>query len=241
MKRRIGKAAGTFLLAGTCSLAMAADKLDYDVQEHWQPEVGEMQSPIAIDSKSAINGRDADADVRLQLHYRETAAQLVNTGHGMRVNFAAGQWVLIRGRRFELLQMHFHAPGEHTVDDFRSPVEAHLVHRASNGRLAVVAVQYRSGTSNGAVSTLLETYARAGAGESLTVNVADLLSSSEDYYHYLGSLTTPPLSQNVEWYVLARPLLVSPQQITALQGIHSGNSRKTQPLHGRAVLRVMPR
>lgn len=200
-----------------------------------------MQSPIAIDSTSALRDLDGDPDQRLRPLHSRLVAQPVDTGHGLQANFSSGNWVTLRGRRFELQQVHFHTPAEHTIDGVRHPVEAHFVYRAANGRLAVLAAQYRSGEANVELARLLQAFAQRDHPPAVALAVDALLGPTGDYYHYLGSLTTPPLSQNVEWYVMAQPLTAAPGQIAALERSHGGNNRLVQPLNGRPVLRVTTR
>ena len=61
--------------------------------------------------------------------------------------------------------------------------------------------------------------------------------SVKTYYHYLGSLTTPPLTENVEWYVLDEPVELSADDITAFRMRYSHNARVVQQLNGRPLLR----
>ncbi|MFZ2683138.1 MAG: carbonic anhydrase family protein, partial [Trichococcus flocculiformis] len=61
--------------------------------------------------------------------------------------------------------------------------------------------------------------------------------ANKSYYHYLGSLTTPPLTENVEWYVMANPVEVSAEQIAAFKEYYEGNNREVQPLDERSVLK----
>ena len=68
------------------------------------------------------------------------------------------------------------------------------------------------------------------------LDIAPLMPADKSYFHYLGSLTTPPLTQNVEWYVLSHALTISPEQLAALQRRHARNNRDLQPSNGREVL-----
>jgi carbonic anhydrase len=54
-------------------------------------------------------------------------------------------------------------------------------------------------------------------------------------YHYVGSLTTPPCSENVQWLVLRDMVSLTPEQITAFSSKIGPNNRPTQPLNERSV------
>ena len=66
---------------------------------------------------------------------------------------------------------------------------------------------------------------------------AERLPKGKAYYHYLGSLTTPPLTENVEWYVLQEPVSLAPSQIDQFRARYAHNNRKLQELNGRAPIR----
>lgn len=226
----------SLLILTTCLASASASEFSYDEQAAWQPVTGQMQSPVAIDSSKALASGKLDGDNRLVLRHRPGQVTLRDTGHAWQLDFAPGNWAMLRGRRFELLQMHFHTPAEHTIDNRTYALEGHLVYRALDGRLAVLAVMFEEGAANPGLARLLERYARVGSGTSLRFYVAPLLPATRDYFHYLGSLTTPPLAENVEWYVLSQPVFLSAAQREAIRKIHDGNRRQVQPLNGRPVL-----
>lgn len=54
-------------------------------------------------------------------------------------------------------------------------------------------------------------------------------------YHYDGSLTTPPCSEGVSWYVRKTPTQFSKEQIAAFTAICDHNNRPVQVLNGRTL------
>ncbi|HZI52677.1 MAG TPA: carbonic anhydrase family protein, partial [Chitinophagaceae bacterium] len=52
-------------------------------------------------------------------------------------------------------------------------------------------------------------------------------------WHYVGSLTTPPCTENVQWLVLRNPISMSKEQIAAFSSRMKNNNRPTQPLNER--------
>ncbi|WP_235025241.1 carbonic anhydrase family protein [Caballeronia terrestris] len=143
----------------------------------------------------------------------------------------------MRGRHFALVQTHFHAPAEHGIDGKRYPLEGHFVFRAPDGRLAVVAVLYRENAGNKQFAAIVKAARRDHAVALPVFDAAALMPHDIDhYYHYLGSLTTPPLSENVEWYVLADPVDLSRDDIAEFTRLYAHNARQPQPLNGRPLL-----
>jgi len=211
---------------------------DYDHQDAWHIESGTSQSPIDIRSAEAVSAVHwKDESGRIVVHVTQTDAAVIDNGHTIEV-LPQQASATIRGRRFTMLQAHFHAPAEHTIDGARYPVEGHFVFRAQDGRLAVVAVVYRQGDANSQFGQIVSAARRGVQTPLLGLDLTKLLPADTDsYYHYLGSLTTPPLSENVEWYVLTEPMTLSAADIAAFTQRYASNARRTQPLNGRPVIR----
>jgi len=218
--------------------ASPADHFDYQHQSEWHAVHDAFQSPIDIRTADAV-AVDEDEPDAVQPHYGTLAGMAIDTGHALQVNVPGGD-AKIRGRRFMLRQFHFHAHSEHTVDGKSFPAEVHLVHVAKDGRVAVIGVMLEEGTANPALGAVIKAARKGEAHEVPALRPADLLPQSDAYYHYLGSLTTPPLTENVEWYVLKHPITASAEQLDALRGFYAENFRKRQPLEGRVVMQFDP-
>ena len=193
-----------------------------------------MQSPINIETSKA---ETMSQDGAITLNYLQDAIDVVDNGHSIEIE--DGGQALIAGRSFELTQFHLHSPSEHTLDGEHFPIELHFVHKAQDGRLAVIAVFFKEGTANAAFEAILDDV-KANEGTAvasgLSLNVSER-PANKSYYHYLGSLTTPPLTENVEWYVMANPVEVSAEQIAAFNEYYEGNNREVQPLGERSALK----
>lgn len=230
------------LAAFTLSAAMAAEKnegahFDYDHQATWNEVHGDRQSPIALDTGTAVPDLDDDDDDSIKVSTMVSDAVVVDNTHTIQVNVLPGNFSTIRGRRFQLLQFHFHTPGEHTLNGEHYPLEGHFVYRAKNGRLAVIGVLFQEGAPNAAFDTVLQRIVRKGVATPMReFDLSKLLPADMSYFHYLGSLTTPPLTQNVEWHVLSQALTLSPAQIENFRRYYTRNNRDLQPLNNREVL-----
>ena len=199
---------------------------------------GRSQSPIDI-------GSVQDSGLPpIAFDYRKATVDDVNNGHTVQFALANGSAITVAGRRFELLQAHFHEPSEHTVGGKSYPAELHFVHRDANGALAVVGVLIAEGEPNPVLSTLwAHLPATAGekilGGNSSAFDPAGLLPKERRYYSYSGSLTTPPCTEGVTWLLMQQPITASKAQIRQfgeLFAMHPTN-RPVQPLNGRVVAR----
>ena len=204
---------------------------------------GTGQSPLSLDGAA----EEAEASAPLAFRYSPSACRALSTSHGVQLQFASVMQQAILGDRgeAELTQFHFHSPSEHSFGGERQAMEAHLVHRVAGGGLAVVATLLRATSgapSNAALALALRSADGRDAAVGALVNPGQLLPpvGHRSHFRYAGSLTTPPCSEGVDWFVMATPLAVPAAQVLAFQlsvGRHSLalNARATQPLNGRSV------
>ncbi len=193
---------------------------------------GERQSPIDI-----RGGVKVDLDP-IQFDYRPTGFRVIDNGHTVQVNLGSGNSIEILGRRYELLQFHFHRPSEERIDGRQFDMVAHLVHKDAEGRLAVVAVLLDRGSGHPLVQTVwnnlpLEKGDEVAASVALDLN--NLLPQDRRYYTYMGSLTTPPCSEGVLWMVLRQPVPISPEQVGIFSRLYPMNARPIQSAAGRLI------
>jgi carbonic anhydrase len=236
----------SFLLAAllvTGILTHAADKNSHSGHwsysgklspEHWGSLSGEFSLCSSGRHQSPVDLGEAikPTAVAISFHYKETPLQIVNNGHTIQINYAPGSYAEFGGKRYELAQFHFHSPSEHTVAGEHYEMEAHLVHRDAQGALAVVGVLLKSGNENAGLKAAWKNLPRTTgerAVEGMAVDASTLLPVGREYYSYSGSLTTPPCSEGVSWYVMAEPVEVSVGQIDAFHAIVEPNARPVQP------------
>lgn len=193
---------------------------------------GKRQSPIDI-----RDGIRVDLEP-IQFDYRPAHFRVVDNGHTVQVTLPGGSISLL-GKSYQLIQFHFHRPSEEVVNGKAYDMVAHLVHRADDGKLAVVAVPLERGTENPFIQTVwnnlpLEKNMEV-APPSLTLDPSQLLPENRDYYTYMGSLTTPPCTEDVLWLVLKQPRQISPEQLAIFARLYKNNARPVQPGSGRLI------
>jgi carbonic anhydrase len=196
--------------------------------------VGKTQSPIDI------KGAEKTDLPALNFSYRAAPLSIIDNGHTIQVNYAPGSTLTVGEKLYTLKQFHFHHPSEEQVNGKDFPLVAHLVHADAEGHLAVVAVLFELGNANPLIDTLWKNIPAVKEKPqdiaSISIQAQDLLPTERSYFTYAGSLTTPPCSEGVSWYVLNAHTTISPQQLAAFAKIYRMNARPIQPTNGREIL-----
>lgn len=209
---------------------------------HWaelSPEfatckLGHHQSPIDIS-----DAQKADLPPIL-FNYKPSPLRIVDNGHTVEVDYPPGSSISVGGKTYQLVQFHFHHPSEALIHGKRSQLEVHLVHSDPEGNKAVVAVLINPGRSNDFLQSIFSHVPHEKEKEvearDITVDATKLLPEAHGYYTFPGSLTTPPCSENVTWFVLKDPIKASDSQIKMFATIYKNDARPAQPLNGRTIL-----
>ena len=209
---------------------------------HWgelKPEFapckdGHRQSPIDI--------RDPQkADLPpIQFNYKPSPLHIIDNGHTVMINYSPGSFISVGGKKYALKQFHFHRPSEEKINGKDFEMVVHLVHADSEGKLAVVAVLLERGKDNPLVQELWNDLPKEKEKEefldTIQIDLSRLLPADRGYYTFPGSLTTPPCSEDVTWFVLKHPVTVSEAEIEQFSKLYRHDARPTQPLYGRVVL-----
>ena len=190
-------------------------------------------------SQAPLNIKGPFEKVRFSVapDYKQGPLKIVNNGHTIQVNVAQGSKIRIDGKPYDLLQFHFHRPSEEHIDGKPSAMVIHFVHKNAEGELAVLGVMLREGNENPGIKTLW-THAPKKEGpevmpDGVTFNPANLLPREMDFYHYDGSLTTPPCTEKVKFYILKTQTNISKEQISDFP--FKMNARPIQPANGRPI------
>ncbi|MBT4760454.1 MAG: carbonic anhydrase family protein [Bdellovibrionaceae bacterium] len=209
---------------------------------HWgaiKPEFatckdGKAQSPVNLTWHKPEKGGT------LKFGYIPTRYSIVDNGHAIQVDFPEGQKAMIHGHEYQLLQVHFHAVSEHTIGGKSYPAEAHFVHKNKEGGLAVVGVMIIEGEKNEFIDQLWGKIPSKKhqklMDDKTPFNPMALLPSIKTHYHYKGSLTTPPCTEGVMWYVLNTPISMSQMQLAYFNTYYTKTNRPVQPLNNRKAI-----
>lgn len=192
---------------------------------------GQVQSPINIltnqtNSLESVNGIVLNESVK-------SKATMIDNGHAIQANIDNGGTLSVDGKDYKLLQFHFHGKSEEQIDGKQMDLVAHMVHKSGDGQLAVIAVLFNEGKEpNTMIQSVLDNVGKAP----VEINPENILPKHKDkYFHFMGSLTTPPCSESVKWYVMKEVQSATKAQIEAMRKYYANNYRPVQPLNGRRV------
>ncbi len=201
------------------------------------------QSPINISAPPINLGK------YLTVNYQDTQAeQIINSGHdiGVKIQGSGSDAIEVGGQGFELTRFHYHDPSEDQVNGTGYSMEEHFVNVSATGAVAVLGVFLQVGAYNSALQPILNAVSTnvpspgTATTTSTPVHFAGLLPSSMQGWFYQGSLTTPPLSQPINWFVFSTPITLSYAQLQQYEKVAQAsgflpNARPVQPLDGRRV------
>jgi carbonic anhydrase len=187
---------------------------------------GEIQSPVNFQ-------RGNRPFHRLAINYGETDGEIFNNGHTIEIETEGQNTLAFEGVTYDLVQFHFHTASEHRIAGRGYDMELHLVHKAGDGTNAVVGVFLKRGKNSGALAPIFENLPAMGSinvKEELpqSFNPADFLPKDRDHFRYLGSLTTPPCTEGVLWFVLTEPVTVSDEDMAQFAERIHFNARLVQ-------------
>jgi len=220
---------------------------------------GVAQSPVDF-GEASTGTRPDEFPETLEATYEAVPSEglkVINNGHSIQVDGAFGELKLPDGL-YKVLHFNFHCPSEHTVAGNSFPCEMHIVHQkeGSTGTtdLAVVAIFLEEWTRLGSsedAGIQLQFLRRLGfagnlpkggdevsiqSGLDIDLGVVFEKELIGHYWHYQGSLTTPPCSETVHWYVLQNAAAISGKMIQNIKSMIPSNSRPIQQVGDRKIL-----
>ncbi|MBX7540371.1 carbonic anhydrase [Qipengyuania sphaerica] len=192
-------------------------------------DAGLNQSPIDLGTPNARG------DVELTTNFGVNSGTIALGTEKVQVDFAEGFGMNSGGKEFNLIQVHFHTPSEHAISGKRYPLVAHFVHATDAGELGVLGVMFEEGTANPALTEIARGVT-AGKGTAVQFDIDDMVPEDLDVFRYMGSLTTPPCSEGVNWHVADTPMTASAEQIALMTEKLGPSARSLQPLGSRLLV-----
>jgi carbonic anhydrase len=151
--------------------------------------------------------------------------------------------VEIAGIRYYLLRIAAHTPSEHRLGKSAAAAEIQLYHRSADEKYFAISLLLEEAKPGETPTHLLDPYfaalsgsSKSGASKPGELDVAALVPPGGPFLEYTGSLTIPPCTADVLWWVLKTPLRVTPAQLSTLrESLTKPNQRPLQPLGDRTV------
>ena len=213
--------------------------------EHWadlSPDYatcgnGKNQSPINIDSHTALVAQNRS----IKFNYGHiTPDKITNTGNFIQVDVGAGANIDVDGNRFELKHLNIHMPSENTYNNEHFAMEIQFVHENKDKELVYLSMMGDLSQANRTLNKLLaQMPTQAGESKALAANSlrnVEMKKRIGKYYRYNGSMTTPPCTEGVRWFILKQALTLSVAQQQQFKNvIKQANNRPTQALNARVV------
>ncbi|EEI20164.1 Carbonic anhydrase [Lentilactobacillus hilgardii] len=204
--------------------------LDYNAQSQWSNGFGGQQSPVDLKGSEAVQHKGS-----LLFEIKNSYDLISEIDDQTTIRVLGNGSAAVFGRSFDFVQVHFHVPAEHLVDGEAKPFEIHLVHQNKIGQLVVVALLVSEGKEDATLQQIIDQF-QAGRTKSVNIQLEDWVPARPTGFHYLGSLTTPPLTEGVEWLVITNPnVSISADQLAWFKAHFQPNNRETQDLNGRLI------
>ena len=198
-------------------------------------EQGKQQSPIAL-SKAKKSGLPA-----LTADYKDVELNVERKAGLYAIDYPEGSVLTIGEKKYNLSRITFHTPAEHTMRGQKFDLEVQMEHKDAEGKIAVISIMMKKGSNNFELNTLVQKMPKVDTTEPTIIDGVFfspqmLLPADLSYYNYTGSLTTPPCTENVEWYVLKSYVELGSDQLAALKKVLGNNARAIQPQGDRKIL-----
>ncbi|MDI6553897.1 carbonic anhydrase family protein [Leuconostoc falkenbergense] len=197
--------------------------LDYTEQENWrQPDDTAYQSPIDIATQSVQPQETGQLEIsfqdKVQYDDREIGEQFLVHGQ-----------LRLDNQIWELERFHFHDGAEHLVNGQRHDVETHFVFQHEDQTLVLASFgDVSANVTTGAVQNIYDNQVNSAT-------LMHLVPDNHSYFHYVGSLTTPPLRHDIQWLVLTEPVAISAEDKAVLHDHYPDNYREIQEINERVI------
>lgn len=196
---------------------------------------GDLQSPIDI------RGAHLNTALKpIEFHYLAAGVTVENTGNLIVVHVKPGSYIVADGIRYDLEQLEFHQPSEHAIHGRLTDMDVEMLHKSADGKMAAISVRLSldRGEANATLATIANNLPEQ-AGQTVQVkdflNPGGFLPRDRGYWTYMGSLTTPPCTEGVRWFVMEQDVAISREQVQVFKRLFRLSSRPLQDANGRRI------
>jgi len=183
-------------------------------------------------NQSPINIENGFAESDLSFSYQPSVVGKEKKNHVVNINFGDEIFLLQSKKKYFLRSISFHHPSEHLVKGEASSLEMQLYHKSENEQRLALAIFLEVGKENPAFDELIN-FLTSDKKEG-KIDVSRIVKESDKIFFYDGSLTTPPCTEGVKWYVMKTPIQLSKEQMNKIIKsaiLAKSNARPTQEFH----------
>jgi len=166
-----------------------------------------------------------------------TDLELSNTGHYIQISFPQNYSAKFDG--YSLQRLHFHTPAEHFLKSVQYDMSMHMMHENSVNQKAVVTFLFQKlDVSDNkylvGVTDNIDKINNANSSTAISIKGFSALfnelrlNNTNGYITYSGSLTTPPCTEGVKWYVMLAVQNLSIGQWNKINQNFGSNARPVQ-------------
>jgi carbonic anhydrase len=187
-------------------------------------KIGYNQSPINIESEFENND--------LKFSYAKSDVEKQPKNHVIQIVFDDKDFVLRGKKKYFVRQLYFHHPSEHLIADNQYSLELQIFHKSADEQLLALAIFLEVGQENPQFAELIQLLTNKKKEGKL--DLGKIVKSNDKTFFYDGSITTPPCTEGVKWYIMKTPIYISKNQMNQIikKGILvKHNSRPTQKFH----------
>lgn len=228
----------------TTSIFATPFQWSYNNTEQWgkhftncQP--GGEQSPININT----NAITKKTGTQLSAFLVGQPSSITNTGNTIQVNYSTNSrdYFTIGNNRYRLQKIRFHAPSENTINGKHFPLEAYFITtNLATHKTVYLSVMYQASNFGNPTLKVLWKHLPTRKGQSISmadwpIRTQALLPRNLTFYQFNGSLTQPPCSRNIDWYIFTRPQTISHENLEKFKKLYNNNHRPTQALNNRDI------
>lgn len=197
---------------------------------------GNRQSPVNLDIEHVVEDMCDKAPVNGPFHFSNEACTYGSlvphpTVKNWEITFdkeACGGTLpsvtVSDGKTYTLQQFHFHSASEHTIGGGYYDAELHMVHVNPSDPMDYMVIGFMFNVNSVFMDNIeiskywsvMDDDSEMGISDEI-VQPYDMVPPSGTYYSYLGSLTTPPCLEVVNWVVMEQPIHMSPSQLQKMR------------------------
>jgi carbonic anhydrase len=203
-----------------------------DLKEEYKfCKIGYNQSPIDIDFTAK---EDPAKQIQLKFSYSNSGVSKEQKNHNVKFTFDHKDYFVLRGREYYLQSIYFHHPSEHKINGEEQILEMQIFHKSDSEQTAVLSVFVKVGKENSEFNKLTDLLKNNKKDFWTEFNMDKVINQKDKIFFYDGSLTTPPCTEGIKWFIMKTPIEMSKDQINeiiklALNG--KANVRPVQEFH----------